>query len=86
MRHAVSDILRNDGVRGLFYGAGSTALRDAPYAGIYVLLYEQMKRSLQRVKSDSSYKQPATNMLAAVYAGSLATLVTHPFDVLRVRI
>ena len=29
--------------QGLFYGFGSTAMRDAPYAGLYVLMYEHGK-------------------------------------------
>jgi len=40
---ASRDILRREGVRGFFYGFGATALRDAPYAGIHVALYEATK-------------------------------------------
>ncbi|PYH42106.1 putative mitochondrial carrier protein [Aspergillus saccharolyticus JOP 1030-1] len=40
------DIVRTEGVRGLFSGFGATAARDAPYAGLYVLFYEQLKRRL----------------------------------------
>ncbi|OAA65413.1 mitochondrial carrier protein [Niveomyces insectorum RCEF 264] len=34
------------GLRGFFAGFGATAIRDAPYAGLYVLTYEQIKRRL----------------------------------------
>lgn len=40
------DILRRHGLRGFFAGFGATAVRDAPYAGLYVLFYEQSKRRL----------------------------------------
>lgn len=43
---AARDILRRHGARGFFAGFGATAVRDAPYAGLYVLFYEQSKRRL----------------------------------------
>jgi solute carrier family 25 protein 38 len=39
-------LIRTEGVRGLFQGFTATAARDAPYAGIYVVLYEEMKEVL----------------------------------------
>lgn len=43
---AGKDIIRHEGIRGLFSGFGATAIRDAPYAGLYVVFYEQSKRFL----------------------------------------
>lgn len=40
------DIFRAEGLRGFFSGFGATAMRDAPYAGLYVLFYEQSKKRL----------------------------------------
>lgn len=40
------DIFRREGLRGFFSGFGATAMRDAPYAGLYVLFYEQSKKRL----------------------------------------
>lgn len=40
------DIFRTEGLRGFFSGFGATAMRDAPYAGLYVLFYEQSKKRL----------------------------------------
>ncbi|KKZ60759.1 solute carrier family 25 member 38 [[Emmonsia] crescens] len=40
------DIVRTEGFRGLFSGFGATAIRDAPYAGLYVVFYEQLKKNL----------------------------------------
>ncbi|QSS52306.1 solute carrier family 25 member 38 [Histoplasma capsulatum var. duboisii H88] len=40
------DIVRSEGFRGLFSGFGATAIRDAPYAGLYVVFYEQSKKNL----------------------------------------
>ncbi|CAK7218199.1 hypothetical protein SCUCBS95973_003404 [Sporothrix curviconia] len=63
LAEAGSDILRKEGVRGFFSGFGATAIRDAPYAGLYVLMYEQIKRRLNAL----SEKQTAA-MTAAVAA------------------
>ncbi|ORY56674.1 mitochondrial carrier domain-containing protein [Pseudomassariella vexata] len=43
---AVTDIYRTERLRGFFAGFGATAVRDAPYAGLYVLFYEQFKKRL----------------------------------------
>lgn len=43
---ASKDIFHTEGLRGFFAGFGATAVRDAPYAGLYVLFYEQSKRKL----------------------------------------
>ncbi|KAL1883871.1 hypothetical protein VTK73DRAFT_7659 [Phialemonium thermophilum] len=49
---AAADIYRRDGLRGFFAGFGATAFRDAPYAGLYVLFYEQSKKRLSLVYGD----------------------------------
>ena len=41
---ATKAILRQEGLRGFFAGFGATAVRDAPYAGLYVVFYEEGKR------------------------------------------
>lgn len=43
---ASADIFRKEGFRGFFSGYGATALRDAPYAGIHLALYEGSKALL----------------------------------------
>ena len=48
---ASRDILRTEGVRGFFAGFGATAVRDAPYAGLYVLFYEQSKKRLSALSN-----------------------------------
>ena len=48
---ASRDIFRSEGLKGFFAGFGATAVRDAPYAGLYVLFYEQSKRRLSSLAS-----------------------------------
>lgn len=43
MLQATRAILAETGVKGLFQGFTATAIRDAPYAGLYVLAYEESK-------------------------------------------
>ena len=43
LAEASMDIFRKEGFGGFFSGFGATALRDAPYAGIQVALYEATK-------------------------------------------
>jgi solute carrier family 25 protein 38 len=94
---AGKDILRTDGLKGFFSGFGATAIRDAPYAGLYVLFYEQLKKRLsvltQRtpvagvpspgMKSSTS---AGINFGSGVIAAGLATAFTNPFDSIKTRI
>lgn len=60
---AARDILRTEGPRGLFAGFGATAVRDAPYAGLYVAFYEQFKRTLARITTNNhnTYKNSSSD-------------------------
>lgn len=93
---ATKDIVRTEGVRGLFAGFGATAVRDAPYAGLYVALYEQLKRTFGRLQSSASLKNtngtntsPSSttiNFASGAVAAGLATALTNPFDAVKTRI
>lgn len=93
---ASADILRQDGFRGFFAGFGATAVRDAPYAGLYVLFYEQSKRRLglfaghgneagmgTQMKSSTS---AGINFMSGVLAAGTATALTNPFDAIKTRL
>lgn len=78
------DILRTEGVRGLFAGFGATAARDAPYAGLYVLFYEQLKRELPALASAPS--SSSINFVSGALAAGMATAITNPFDAVKTRL
>lgn len=93
---SISSIYSKEGTRGFFNGFAATAARDAPYAGLYVLLYEQSKVSIPKIfnitkASDSNnnlfnFKRSALiNSLSAFLAASLATTITAPFDTVKTR-
>ena len=88
---ASRDIFRQEGFRGFFSGFGATAIRDAPYAGLYVVFYEASKSRLSRNyllenSERSSATSPTINAASGVFAAGVATSLTNPFDAVKTRI
>lgn len=99
---ASRDILRTEGLKGFFSGFGATAVRDAPYAGLYVLFYEQCKKRLSRLcervpatgvadiapipASMKGSTSASINFSSGILAAGLATAFTNPFDAIKTRI
>lgn len=91
---ATSSIYRAEGFRGFFTGFGATAIRDAPYAGLYVVFYEASKTWLNSVFTTSSTSPDASNLMSGtginaasgVVAASTATAITNPFDAVKTRL
>lgn len=89
---ATKDIRRRDGFRGFFAGFGATAMRDAPYAGMYVLVYEMLKTKLGSLVSPvgQAKMQASTassiNFSSAVLAGAVCSAMSNPFDAVKTRI
>ncbi len=82
MWNATQSIVKEQGIRGLFAGYGATMLRDAPYAGMYVLFYEKFKG----IGKKTSLETSMIHLGSGIAAGFLATSLVHPFDVLKTRI
>ncbi|KAF4634052.1 hypothetical protein G7Y89_g4063 [Cudoniella acicularis] len=91
------DILKTEGLKGFFSGFGATAIRDAPYAGLYVLFYEQLKKRFsiisQKVPLSGELAEGMTGSTSAsinfgsgILAAGLATAITNPFDTIKTRI
>lgn len=89
-------IYTTQGIPGLWQGFGATAVRDAPYAGLYLALYQHTKRVLASAAARARTGAPRGEGLvnqalalqsagAGMIAGALATVLTHPFDVLKTR-
>ena len=87
-------IIRSEGVRGLFSGFGATAIRDAPYAGLYVLFYERSKHFLSQLRDDGAVSAHAMqgsrsmpiNFSSSILAAGFATAMTNPFDAIKTRL
>ena len=84
---ASRDIFRTSGLRGFFAGFGATAVRDAPYAGLYVLGYEDCKKRLSKLVSGTGAGTSAgINFTSGVMAAATATAITNPFDAIKTRL
>ncbi|OLN92902.1 Solute carrier family 25 member 38-like protein [Colletotrichum chlorophyti] len=95
---ASTDIYRTGGLRGFFAGFGATAVRDAPYAGMYVLFYELLKKRLSGLSSTDAGQSSThpiiiktshatlVNFSSAIMAGAACSVVSNPFDAVKTRI
>jgi len=75
--HKLRDIYRMEGIRGLTRGLLPTILRDAPFSGIYMMLYDYIK--------NSEWNQFDSALLNGIGAGLIASVVTHPADVVKTK-
>jgi len=82
--NALVTIAKNEGLAGMYSGLIATLIRDVPYAGMSYLFYEQGKLYIQK---NTSLPLPTmvVNATAAGLAGGLATVLTHPSDVIKTR-
>lgn len=93
---AARDIAHTEGLRGFFSGYGATAIRDAPYAGLYVLFYEQSKRQLSALFPSppsplTGAEMPlphaaAINFVSGILSGTICSIISNPFDAVKTRI
>ena len=93
---AARDIIGKEGMRGFFSGFGATAVRDAPYAGLYVVFYEGSKKRLSailglnqtrlKIGENGSGKAASVNFASGVFAAGVATAITNPFDAVKTRL
>ncbi|KAK0754269.1 solute carrier family 25 member 38 [Schizothecium vesticola] len=93
---AARDIAAREGARGFFAGFGATTIRDAPYAGLYVLFYEQSKRRLSALSHGDGDEGARTrmgvsraagiNFASGVVSGVVCSVISNPFDAVKTRI
>ena len=96
---AVKQIARSEGVfRGLYKGYGATLLSFGPFSAIYFALYEGLKPEVAQYLSSaasssssngsSSKSEKGTfvsNLIASASAGAIASWVTNPLDLAKLR-
>ncbi|KAI8336308.1 mitochondrial carrier domain-containing protein [Chlamydoabsidia padenii] len=81
---AVSNVIRTEGILGLYRGFLSTVAREIPFTCIQFPLYEYFKRVYA-----NHYGRPAEPYQAALcgsVAGGIAAAITTPLDVCKTRI
>jgi solute carrier family 25 protein 38 len=94
---AAKGIQSTDGLKGFFSGFGATAMRDAPYAGTYVLVYEMLKPRVGALASgllaskDGQGKMQSSvassvNFTSAALSAVVCSIISNPFDAVKTRI
>lgn len=95
---AARDIRATEGLRGFFSGFGATAIRDAPYAGLYVLFYEQSKKRLSALYGTPQAEDGGAhgrmgvstaatiNFTSGVVSAAACSAISNPFDAVKTRI
>lgn len=73
---AARHIVASEGLRGFFAGFGATAVRDAPYAGLYVLVYEQAKARVGAIKEAAVLEASGGGEGSAAVLGGGGTTAT----------
>ncbi|KAH9120697.1 hypothetical protein LEN26_011016 [Aphanomyces euteiches] len=80
----------NDGFFSLWRGLVPTLARDVPFSAIYWGSFEILKSRLTAEASLSTRENPGQTQLAIAFvsgatAGSIATVITQPFDVIKTK-
>jgi len=82
---SIKTILATEGVKGLTTGLIPTILRDAPYSGIYLMLYNKLKQMAAN-SSEKGTTNQTTNFVCGLLAGAMATIIVQPADVVKTRL
>lgn len=92
---AARGIYTTEGARGFFAGFGATAIRDAPYAGLYVVFYEWSKKYGSTLAAGDNgtvtgrlagMTSAGVNFTSSLLAASAATAITNPPDAIKTRL
>lgn len=90
MGNALRDIVRRDGVSGLYRGLSPNVIGNSTSWGLYFLFYTMIKefmsdRAIQRDASASRALTPGQHLLAATESGAITALLTNPIWVVKTR-
>lgn len=81
---SLEQIIRKEGVRGMYRGLSPTVLALLPNWAVYFSVYEQLK-GLLCSNADGDQLSVGANMIAASVAGAATTIVTNPLWVVKTR-
>lgn len=84
--NCLSQVVKTEGLRGVFRGLGTTICREVPGFGIYFFAYEFMTRS---AADDGEPRPPVSTvhmLLAGGFSGTLSWVLTYPIDVIKSRL
>ncbi|XP_065846629.1 mitochondrial glycine transporter-like isoform X2 [Oscarella lobularis] len=76
-------VIKAEGLPGLYAGLGPTMVRDVPFSALYLMFYNRIKTA---IKSNTDSLPSLVNFSSGLVSGILASIVTHPADVLKTRL
>lgn len=80
---AVIDIIKREGVLGLYSGLESSLLGIAVTNGVYYYFYERTRDTILRSRGGSKALSTVESMLTGLIAGSATTLISNPIWVVQ---
>ncbi|TFK43557.1 mitochondrial carrier domain-containing protein [Crucibulum laeve] len=80
---AVLDIIKREGVLGLYSGLSSSLLGIAVTNGVYYYFYERSREIILRSKSGGKALSTLESILTGMIAGSATTLISNPIWVVQ---
>ncbi|CDJ26288.1 hypothetical protein CFC21_040698 [Triticum aestivum] len=80
------DIMRREGLRGIYRGLTVTALRDAPSHGVYFWTYEYARERLHPGCRRTGQESLATMLVSGGLAGVASWVCCYPLDVVKSRL
>ena len=83
--HALTSIVRYEGLGALFYGYKATLYRDVPFSALQFLFYEQEQKFAKSFVGSQDIGLPL-EILTGASAGCAAGVITCPLDVVKTRI
>ncbi|XP_048330170.2 uncharacterized protein LOC107419042 isoform X2 [Ziziphus jujuba] len=92
MFQAGSSIWKEQGLKGLYAGYGSTLARDVPFAGLMVVFYEALKdlteHGKQKWSTNSNFHVSSSleGLVLGGLAGGFSAYLTTPLDVVKTRL
>ncbi|AGO13822.1 AaceriAGL047Cp [[Ashbya] aceris (nom. inval.)] len=85
--HAVKQVYKEEGVKGLFRGNGINCLRIFPYSAVQYAVYEFCKTRLFHAgQEDHQQLRSWERLVGGALGGGASVLVTYPLDLVRTRL
>ncbi|KTW30401.1 uncharacterized protein T551_01684 [Pneumocystis jirovecii RU7] len=86
----IQDMVKTQGLKSLWKGLSPTLWRDVPFSGFYWMGYERIKNFLKNYVEPFKSLDPGTSeffksFISGGISGSIASLITHPFDSVKTR-
>jgi len=85
MTPSITNIIRRDGIRGLYKGYGATLASFGPFSAFYFMFVEQIKAGIKQVNNRENLTLLELVPACSV-AGGAAALITAPLDLVKTRI